>query len=110
MGIHDFPKRIYSNTPIYKNGELINKPLNIDSLESIRFSYTPGIIIVDEAGLNFNSRKGMSTANEKFSELQFLMRKVNCSIIWIAQRIMSIDINARETTDLIIKMNKIQRY
>jgi hypothetical protein len=41
MGIHDFPKRIYSNTPIYKNGELINKPLNIDSLEVSVFRTLP---------------------------------------------------------------------
>lgn len=110
FAVHDFPKRIYSNTPIYKDEKIINIPLSLESIQNIRFSYTPGLIIVDEAGLNFNSRKGMTDANGIFSELQFLMRKINCSVIWIAQRFKSIDINARDTTDLIIKMDKIKRY
>lgn len=107
----DWEKRIYSNTPIYKNWKLISKPVqSIDDIKKIRFSYTPGVILIDEAWINASSRNSMSESNKMLSEILFLIRKINCSIIWIAQRFETIDINARILADLIIKMHKIRRY
>jgi hypothetical protein len=39
-----------------------------------------------------------------------LIGKKNLSLIWIAQRFESIDINARALCDAIIEMKKIKRY
>lgn len=111
IAINDWPKRIYSNTPIYKNWKLYNKVVqSIDDIKKIRFSYTPWVIIIDEAWINASSRNSMSDNNKMLSEILFLIRKINCSIIWIAQNFENIDVNARRLADLIIKMRKIRRY
>jgi len=103
-------KRIYSNFSIYKN----NVKINIDKkgakdILNIRFSNIDGVVIIDEAGINANSKDGRSTDNRDLIEALFLARKFNCSFIWISQRFWSIDVNARELTDLIIEMHKIRR-
>jgi len=75
----------------------------------MRFSYTPGVIMIDEAGINANSKDGRSSDNRDLIEALFLARKFNCSFIWISQRFESIDVNARVLTDLIIEMHKLRR-
>lgn len=106
----DWKKRIYANFDIYKKWKLFNKRLkNVDEIQNIRFSYTPGVIIIDEAWINANSKDTRNEQNRVLQEILFLVRKLNCSLIWISQRFESIDINARVLSELIIKMKKIRR-
>lgn len=106
----DWEKRIYSNFMIYKDGKQINKKLkDISDVNNIRFSYTPWVIIIDEAGINMSSRKSMSNTNEILNNLLFLVRKLNCSLIWISQRIESIDVNVRVLSELVLEMRKVRR-
>jgi type IV secretory pathway VirB4 component len=67
------------------------------------------VIIIDEAGINANSKDTFSAESRILQEVLFLARKKNCSVIWIAQRLRSIDINARELADGIFKTYKIRR-
>lgn len=110
LAVENWSKRIYSNFAIYRNWKQINKTvLNTKDVMNIRFSYTPGIILIDEAWINANSKDWRSKDNRDLIEVLFLARKYNCSFAWISQRFESIDINARVLADLILKMRKIRR-
>jgi len=103
-------KRIYSNFSIFLNWKQINRPIKgASDVTNIRFSKEPGIILIDEAGINANSKDWRSKDNRELIEVLFLVRKYNCSCCWISQRFWSIDVNARELSDLVIKMSKIRR-
>lgn len=108
----DFYPRIYANFQIYHDGKSIVKYIEtFDMLSTIRFSYTPWVIILDEAGINANSKDTHRKENRSLIEQAlFLAWKVNCSVIWIAQRFESIDVNARVLADVILQMKKIRRY
>ena len=106
----DFYPRIYSNVNIYQNGKsIVNFLESYQDIKNIRFSYTPGVLIIDEAGLNVNSKDTFWKDNRLMQEVLFLIGKKNLSLIWIAQRFNSIDINARELADAIIEMRKFYR-
>lgn len=103
--------RVYSNFSIYHNKKQVNKTIDsFSDLKNIRFSRERGLIIIDESGLNYSSRKALTKTNSFLTELLFLVWKKNCDLIWIAQRFESIDINARVLSTLIIEMKKIRRY
>lgn len=103
-------KRIYSNVNIYKYGKLISRPLyDLDSVKKLGFSWEPWMVIIDESGLNYSSRRWGSETNQVLTEVLFLIGKKNCSLTWIAQRFGSIDVNARDLADWIFKVRKIYR-
>lgn len=107
----DWEKRIYSNVNIYRNWKsIVNYLDNYDQIKRIRFSYMPGVLIIDEAGLNANSKDTFWKDNRLLQEVLFLIGKKNLSLIWIAQRFESIDINARVLADAIFQMRKISRF
>lgn len=109
MGL-DWEKRIYSNVNIYRNGKsIVNFVESYEDLKKIRFSYMPGVLIMDESGINNNSKDTFSKDNRFLQELLFLIGKKNLSLIWIAQRFESIDVNARALVDGIFEMRKIKR-
>lgn len=111
LAVENWETRIYSNFSIFKNWKLINRKVGgVPDILKIRFSYTPWVIIIDEAGINANSKDGMSATNRQLIETLFLARKFNCSFIWISQRFESIDINARVLADLILEMRKLRRW
>lgn len=107
----DYEKRIYSNFNIYKNWKQLNKHINsFEDVSKIRFSYTPWIIVIDEAWINASSRKSLSKKNEILVETLYLVRKLNCSLIWIAQRFESMDVNIRSLSELILELYKKRRW
>lgn len=107
----DFPKRIYWNVRIYKKDKEISKFVSSKKdIETIRFSYTPWLLIMDEGAINMNSRRSMSNINLYLTELIVLSRKKNCSLIFISQAFENLDINVSRLCDLIIQMHKISRY
>jgi len=104
----DWEKRIYANFQIFKHGKLLNHMLDdVHDVHKIRFSKVPWIIIIDEAGINANSKDSRSEQNRILQEILFLVRKKNCSLIWISQRFESIDVNARVLSELIIEMHSL---
>jgi len=111
----EYYPRIYSNVNIYqenKKGEknsIVKYLKDYQSIRNIRFSYTPWILIIDEAGLNANSKDWQNKDNRILQEVLFLIWKRNLSLIWIAQRYESVDINARALVDLVLEMKKIKR-
>jgi len=110
LAFENWAKRIYSNFDIYLNGKQINRPITSPrQIQKIRFSAEPGVIMIDEAGINANSKDTQSKDSRVLIEVLFLARKYNCSFIWISQRFESIDVNARILADLILEMHKIRR-
>lgn len=106
----EYYPRIYSNVNIYQNWKSIVKYLqDYKQISNIRFSYTPWILIIDEAGINANSKDWQSKDSRVLQEVLFLIWKRNLSLIWIAQRYESVDVNARALVDLTLKMTKIKR-
>jgi len=104
----DWEKRIYANFQIFKNWKLLNHLLeDVHAVHKIRFSKVPWIIIIDEAWINANSKDSRSEQSRILQEILFLVRKKNCSLIWISQRFESIDINARVLSELIIEMHSL---
>lgn len=107
----DWKKRIYSNFDIFQDWKRLWKKIeSVQDVKNIRFSYTPWIIIIDEAWINANSKDTRNKDNRDLQEILFLVRKRNCSLIWIAQRFESIDINARVLSEMILKTHKIRRW
>lgn len=105
-----WPKRIYANFSMYRDGTLVNHYLeDVMDVHNIRFSNTEWVIVIDEAGINANSKDSRSEQSRILQEILFLVRKKNCSLIWISQRFESIDVNARVLSKLIIKMDKLSR-
>lgn len=107
----DFKKRIYGNVNIYKEikGEkkLICKRLQtFKEFNAIRFSYEPGVILIDEVAINANSKDSASNTNRILHEMLRLAGKKNCSLVFISQRYKSIDINFREMADHILEIKK----
>lgn len=110
MAVETWPTRIYSNFGIFKDNKKVNRHIwGIPDIIKIRFSYTPWVIMIDEAGINANSKDWRSEGNRVLIDTLFLARKYNCSFVWISQRFESIDINARVLADLILKMRKIRK-
>lgn len=107
-----YQKRIYSNFEIYKNWKsILNKHIkSFNDLKNIRFSYTPWVLIIDEAWLNVNSKDGRNEESRFMEEVLFLIGKKNLSLIRIAQRFNSINVNWRELVDYIFKSKKIDRW
>lgn len=106
-----YRKRIYSNFNIYRKWVSINKKFNtFAEVSNIRFSYEHGVIIVDESGINVNSKDGRTDTNRTMQEILFLSGKKNCDMIMIAQSYESIDINFRRNAQAIFYVEKIKRY
>ena len=105
--------RIYSNVDITYNNKKINIILSkIEEFETL-FNYNsiPGVTLLDETWINFNSKKGMSQANETLQKWFFLSRKYNVTPIFIAQRFGSVPVDMRELASKywIIEMKKVHR-
>lgn len=104
------PSRIWSNIDVYgiKNGRptKINRTIKrIEDLAFIKKGDRKGLVIIDEGGLNMNSRKSMTKANLDFAELGILGRKLNVDIIVIAQLDFMIDKYFRKLASYTFEMD-----
>ncbi len=83
----------------FKKGTLPKWIKQIDNIDEVQdYSF----LLVDENGINFNSRKSMSKMNRVFSEMLFISRHKNLSIILVAQCSSNIDVNGLRQADYII--------
>ena len=107
--------RLYWNINIsFKWIELVKKITEYTQFETFfkigsSENNSPGYVIVDEIGMNFNSKDAMSKRNKVFSNFIFLQWKYNLSTIWIAQRWSSIPIDLKDLASIIFEVEKINR-
>lgn len=84
--------RIYSNIEFIKNKKIVsNTADSISQIQAIPFHDTKGILIQDEAGINMNARRSMSSENQEFNKMLALSRKANLDVIMIWQDLHMID-------------------
>lgn len=106
---------IYSNVQILKgvtdrnwtvlyNQEVSNHIWSIEDIEKISYKETKGIVVLDESGLNINSRNSSSESNMQYARLGMLGRKKNVDILIIAQLERSVDVYFRELSSYSIEM------
>lgn len=106
---------IYSNVQILKgvtdrngtvlyNQEVSNNIWSIEDIEKIAYNDTKGIVVLDESGLNINSRHSSSESNMQYARLGMLGRKKNVDILIIAQLERSVDVYFRELSSYSIEM------
>ncbi len=83
-------------------------PLWINHIEDIEEVENHTELLIDENGINFNSRNSMSNINKLLSRLLFISRHKDLSIIFISQNSSNIDVNAiRQADYLILKPNTL---
>jgi len=69
---------------------------NIEEIEN------DAVILIDEAGIEFSSRKAMSGANKLLSELLLIARHKDLSVMFIAQNSSNLEINVIRQADFLI--------
>ena len=68
----------------------------VDAIENDAF------VIVDEGGILFSSRESMSDANKLLSDLLFIARHKNLSILFVSQNSSNLEINTLRQADFLI--------
>lgn len=77
-------------------------PIWIEVIESINEINNNSIVLIDEGGILFSSRRFMSDANKLLSDLIAIARHKNLSILFISQNSSNIDINILRQADFLI--------
>lgn len=106
---------IYSNFEIFKgevdiNGSMLyehkvsNDIKTMSDIEKIEYNEVKGVVVLDESGLNINSRRSASEDNMEYARLGMLGRKKNVDIIIIAQLERSVDVYFRELSTYTVEM------
>jgi len=66
------------------------------------------LALVDEGGINFSSRSSMASANKLLSDLLFISRHKDVSILFITQNSANLDVNAiRQADYLVLKKSSL---
>lgn len=90
-----------SQKKIYSMG-FTNLPRWIKNIDDIKELKNDSIIVIDESGILFSSRESMSNANKLLSELLFIARHKNISILFISQNSSNLEVNTLRQADFII--------
>ncbi|KKN76040.1 hypothetical protein LCGC14_0374300 [marine sediment metagenome] len=77
-------------------------PLWITHIEDINEIQNNSHLLIDESGINFNSRESMSNINKLFSKILFISRHKSLSITLVTQNSSNIDVNAIRQADYLI--------
>lgn len=77
-------------------------PSWIKSIEAPEDIENKGIVLIDEGGVLFNSRKSMSSANKILSDLILISRHKGINIIFISQNSSNLEINILRQADFLI--------
>lgn len=98
--------RIYGNLEIRRFWRIVsNQCANIEEIERIPFWKEKGVCVIDEAGLNVNSRRSSDDANLAYGKLGMLSRKKNIDIFVIAQLDYSVDKYLRDLSSFTFNMS-----
>jgi len=71
----------------------------VDNIADIK---NDSVVLIDEGGISFSSRKAMSNANKLLSELLMIARHKNLSVLFITQNSANLEINALRQADFLI--------
>lgn len=83
-------------------------PIWIDVVEDIKDIKNNSFVLIDEGGILFSSRRSMAEPNKLLSELMFIARHKNMSIIFISQNSANLEINAiRQADYLVLKTSSL---
>lgn len=74
----------------------------ITSIEKVEELKNDSIVLIDEGGILFNSRKFMSSANKLLSDLILISRHKNLSIIFISQNSSNLEVNVLRQADFLV--------
>ena len=77
-------------------------PSWIISVENINEIHNDAIVLVDEGGIFFSSRDSMSIANKLLSDLIFISRHKNLTILFISQNSSNLDVNIIRQADFLV--------
>ena len=83
----------------FKESEL---PSWINSVSDIKEIKNNSVLLIDETGISFSSRNSMSAMNKFLSEILFIARHKDLSVILISQNSSNIEINAIRQADFFI--------
>jgi hypothetical protein len=99
--------RVFSNFEIKIEGKKINKTIHdIEDLQYVEFSPVPGVAVIDEMGLNYNSKDFMTEANRRLTIFHVLARKKNLSPIFIGQAAHMIPKDQKILASLVLRLEK----
>lgn len=76
-------------------------PSWIHVVETVEEIPEGAFVLIDEGGILFSSRRAMTNANQLMSELLFISRHKNLSILFIAQNSSNLDVNIIRQADYI---------
>jgi hypothetical protein len=77
-------------------------PAWINVVEKVEEINNNGIVLIDEGGVLFSSRKSMSSANKLLSDLILIARHKNLSILFISQNSSNLDVNIIRQADFLV--------
>ncbi len=77
-------------------------PYYIQKIKDPTFLEENSIVLLDESGITFSSRKGFSDINTLMSELILISRHKNLSLIFITQNSSNLDVNILRQADYLM--------
>ncbi len=77
-------------------------PSWITAVANINEIHNDSIVLVDEGGIFFSSRDSMSIANKLLSDLIFISRHKNLTILFISQNSSNLDVNIIRQADFLV--------
>jgi hypothetical protein len=77
-------------------------PSWITAVETTNEIHNDSIVLVDEGGIFFSSRDSMSIANKLLSDLIFISRHKNLTILFISQNSSNLDVNIIRQADFLV--------
>jgi hypothetical protein len=83
----------------FPSKELPNWIVVVDNVEEIE---NDSFVVIDEGGILFSSRNTMSASNKTLSEILFVARHKNLTILFISQNSSNLEINTLRQADFIL--------
>lgn len=77
-------------------------PSWINVVENVSQIENDSVVLIDEGGIAFSSRKSMSDANQLLSELLMIARHKNLTILFITQNSSNIEVNVLRQADFLL--------
>ena len=74
----------------------------INAVESTEEIENDSVVLIDESGISFSSRKSMSDANQVLSSLLLVARHKNLSILFITQNSSNLEVNVLRQADYLV--------
>ena len=77
-------------------------PSFVDVVEKIDEIENDALVLIDEGGVLFSSRRAMTTANKMLSDLILISRHKNLTILFISQNSSNLDVNIIRQADFLV--------